>query len=221
MTKKTNNYEGRVFWANQKFFDQKVSDLFRGEGNKTSKHFPTYFGVRRHDLEVYVERYEGKFYLSFKQMGYACGDYSKRIRKTMTMAEIDTLIAEYYDREDEAHKKCVESYNAAFAPKKTKKETKTSAAEPVAEVKTENETESATNSAPVENETKTESAPKTLKVTLNTGEVVLTSPQSHVIQVYQNGRWENIAVFNPDQYTSALNASKWIDSPNVQLVTLY
>ena len=97
--------------ANKRFFDQKVKDLFRGENNQVRKYSPVYNGYY---LEVFVELFDGKYYLSFKKLGYAMGDYSKRIRKTMTMREIDNLISEYYDKVDAMHRKCVETYNKAM-----------------------------------------------------------------------------------------------------------
>ena len=137
MTKRTNNKENKhiakVFWANQKFFEQKVCEMFKKDG--VSKHSPEYKGRY---LVVNVEQYQGKYYLSFGRMGWALCDYAKRIRKTMTMAQIDDLIAEYYDKEDEAHKKAVETYNNSVrigGTKNTKKTTtKTTTTEPVAEV---------------------------------------------------------------------------------------
>ena len=137
MTKRTNNKENKhiakVFWANQKFFEQKVCEMFKKDG--VSKHSPEYKGRY---LVVNVEQYQGKYYLSFGRMGWALSDYAKRIRKTMTMAQIDDLIAEYYDKEDEAHKKAVETYNNSVrigGTKNTKKTTtKTTTTEPVAEV---------------------------------------------------------------------------------------
>ena len=59
-----------------------------------------------------------------------------------------------------------------------------------------------------------------LNVTLSNGKTIKAQRGCYVLQAYENCKWVNIAVFNPDVYgyEMAHNTMNWCNYPSLQIV---